>query len=94
MIHPLPFMPATAMSGHADGKEEVLRLNVGGKVFETARRTLVEAQPDSLLAKMFRPGSEMHPSEFRGPLGMGLGLSKFKLELELFYFTWTYDGSQ
>lgn len=39
---------------------DVIRLNVGGTIFETSRATLL-ASPDSELAKMFTPGSETSP---------------------------------
>ena len=38
----------------------IIRLNVGGTIFETTRATLTQ-RPDSKLAKMFTPGSETSP---------------------------------
>ena len=41
---------------------DIIRLNVGGTIFETSRATLLaEAPPYSKLAKMFKPGSETSP---------------------------------
>ena len=42
--------------------EERVNLNVGGTHFETTRATLT-SRPDSLLAKMFDPDSELPPAE-------------------------------
>ena len=42
---------------------DIIRLNVGGTIFETTRGTMRQ-KPDSFLAKMFTPGSDIHPLNF------------------------------
>ena len=39
---------------------DIIRLNVGRTIFETSRATLTQ-KPDSILARMFTPGSETSP---------------------------------
>lgn len=39
-----------------------IKLNVGGQLFYTSRTTLLNSDPDSMLARMFSPNSNLHPS--------------------------------
>lgn len=39
-----------------------IKLNVGGQLFYTSRTTLLNSDPESMLAKMFSPHSNLHPS--------------------------------
>jgi len=41
---------------------EWIRLNVGGQLFQTSRTTLLNREPNSVLAKMFDPESKIQPS--------------------------------
>jgi len=41
---------------------DILSLNVGGRIFLTARSTLI-SEPDSMLANMFDPNAELEPSQ-------------------------------
>jgi len=50
-----------ALDKEARGREEWIRLNVGGQVFETSRATLT-SHPDSSLARMFQPRSKLAPA--------------------------------
>ena len=46
--------------GENNNYADVIRLNVGGTIFETTRATLTQ-RPDTKLTKMFTPGSETSP---------------------------------
>lgn len=39
-----------------------VRLNVGGRVFDVSKTTLLNSEPNSLLARMFDPESNIKPS--------------------------------
>lgn len=39
-----------------------VKLNVGGQLFYTSRTTLLNSDPESMLARMFSPNSNLHPS--------------------------------
>ncbi|CAL8100807.1 unnamed protein product [Orchesella dallaii] len=48
-------------SFHRKHSSDWVKLNVGGQLFYTSRTTLLNSDPDSMLARMFSPNSNLHP---------------------------------
>lgn len=60
-----PFIPILSRNlgdFNNQSSSEWIKLNVGGQLFQTSRTTLLNREPDSVLATMFNPDSKIQPS--------------------------------
>jgi len=86
---------AFIIPGSVSGGEWV-KLNVGGQVFFTSKTTLLNGEPESMLAKMFRPGSGFQPgaTDSQGSFFIDQDPSYFGPILNYFANRKSYSGSK